>query len=179
MSIENPNQDHEIISVHVITLIENPDDPVLCLYCQSTNKIIRIHIGKPESKILALALDKSKFERPMSHNLMLELIDALHGEIRHIIIYDLHKGVFHAKICIQMYDKLGLLMEVQVESRPSDAFILAVLADKPIYVTDTVIEKAGEVNPLGKKPLEEHFTPEQIESLKKILHRAQKREQET
>lgn len=159
--------------MHVITLIEDPENPILFLYCQGENKIIPVHIGKPEARILALSLDKTNFDRPLTHNLLLNTIEALGGEISRVVIFDVIEEVFHSKVCIQTGKD-----EVQIDSRPSDALILAVQAVKPIFVTERVLQKAGQDNPIGPRSAEQpHLSDKEIEELKQHLHEAQEREQ--
>ncbi len=162
-----------IIPVHVITLIEDPANPVLFLYCQGENKIIPVMIGQPEARILALSLDKTNFDRPMTHNLLMNTIEALGGEISRVVIYDMVDDIFYSKICITSGNS-----EIQVDARPSDALILAVQSVKPIFVTERVLQKAGQVSPMGPRESEHpHPTEKEIEDLKNHLHEAQEREQ--
>lgn len=163
----------QIIPVHVITLVEDPSNPVLFLYCQGENRIIPVLIGPPEAKILALALDKVNFERPLTHALLLSTIEALGGQLSRVVIYDVVKDVFYAKICIKVGEE-----EIQIDARPSDALILAVQGIKPIFVTKEVMEKAGQKSPIIHEPREHQgLSQEQIAELKKHLAEAQQREQ--
>lgn len=162
-----------IIPVHVITLIEDPNNPVLFLYCQGQNKIIPVMIGKPEARILALSLDKANFQRPMTHHLLQNTIEAMGGVLSRVVIFDVKDDTFYSKICIQVGTD-----EIQVDARPSDALILAVQSVKPIFVTERVLQKAGKENPIGAsagKP--QQLSQKEIDELKRHLAEAQEREQ--
>lgn len=162
-----------IIPVHVITLVEDPANPVLFLYCQGENKIIPVLIGQPEARILALSLDKTNFDRPLTHNLLMNTIQALGGELSRVVIFDVIDDIFYSKICIRVGND-----EVQVDARPSDALILAVQSVKPIFVTERVLQKAGQESPMGPRGAEQaQLTEKEIEELKNHLHEAQEREQ--
>ncbi len=164
-----------IIPVHVITLVEDPSNPVLFLYCQGENRIIPVLIGPPEAKILALALDKVNFERPLTHSLLLSTIEAMGGQLSRIVIYDVAKDIFYAKICVKIGEGQE---EIQIDARPSDALILAVQAIKPIFVTKTVMDKAGQKSPIIQQPsAHQGLTQKEITELKKHLTEAQQREQ--
>ncbi len=163
-----------IIPVHVITLVEDQKNPTLFLYCQGENKIIPVLIGLPEARILALSLGKAILDRPLTHNLLLNTIKAMGGELTRVVIFDVIDQTFYAKVCIKVGNE-----EVQVDARPSDALILAVQSVRPIFVTDQVIKKAAQQSPVDRTAAQsEHaLTPEEIEALKKHLHEAQEREE--
>lgn len=162
-----------IVQVNVITLIQDPHNPALFLYCQGQNKIIPVVIGKPEAQILAISLDKTNAHRPMTHNLLQNTITALGGVLTRVVIFEVVNNVFYSKICIQVGDR-----EVQVDATPSDALVLAVQAMKPIFVTDRVIQKVGKENSIGMSAARpQELSPQEIEELKSHLTQAQDREQ--
>lgn len=173
----------ENIPVHVVTLIEDPESPVLFLYCQGANKIIQVLIGKPEARIMSLVLEKAEFDRPLTHTLILDTIAAMGGELSRIVITDVEDKTFLASLYVKTADR----GEVEIDARPSDALILAIQATKPIFVTLDVLMKAGQENPVtitvtnNKKNANgdpQKIAPEVIEQLKDHLQEAQKREQE-
>lgn len=162
-----------LIPVHVITLIEDPNNPVLFLYCQGENKIIPVMIGQPEARILALSLEKTQYDRPTTHNLLMNTIEALGGAISRIVIFDVIDDIFYSKICVQLGTD-----EVQIDARPSDALILAVQSVMPIFVTERILQKAGQESPMGPRgPEQTHLTEKEIKELRDHLHEAQEREQ--
>jgi len=77
--------------------------------------------------------------RPLTHDLICQVVENLGGTVQDVMISDLQEGTYYAKIRVKMNGEL-----VEVDSRPSDAIAVAVTADVPIYVNDDVLEEASE-----------------------------------
>lgn len=101
-------------------------------------RYLPIWIGQYESEAIAMRLQGTSVPRPLTHDLLLNVIVELGGVIQHILINDLSDSTFYARIAIERDGELQL-----VDSRPSDAIALAVRASVPIYVEESVLEKAG------------------------------------
>ncbi|MCL4835483.1 MAG: bifunctional nuclease family protein, partial [Caldilineaceae bacterium] len=91
-----------------------------------------------EADAITIQLQGIEVSRPMTHDLLREMIEKLDGEVSHVIISDLQNDTFFAKIVLEARDGT-----IEIDSRPSDAVALAVRMDAPIYVADDVMEKAG------------------------------------
>ena len=97
-----------------------------------------IIIGAFEAQAIALEIEGIKPPRPLTHDLLKQLIDNLGATIIEVIIDELRENTFFAKIVLEVS---GLTNEV--DARPSDAIALAVRARAPIYVSETVMEAAA------------------------------------
>lgn len=106
-----------------------------------------IIIGAFEAQAIALEIEGIKPPRPLTHDLLKQLIDNLGATVLEIIVDELRENTFYAKIIL---DVSGLTNEI--DARPSDAIALAVRADAPIFVSDSVMETAAFV------PTEENET---------------------
>lgn len=102
------------------------------------NRRLPIIIGQFEAQAIALEMEGIKPPRPLTHDLLKNLIDNLGGTVVEVIVNELRENTFYAKIVL---DVSGLTNEV--DARPSDAIALAVRADAPIYVTEAVMEAAS------------------------------------
>ncbi len=102
------------------------------------NRRLPIIIGHFEAQAIALEMEGIKPPRPMTHDLLKNIIDNLGGTVIEIFINELRENTFHAKIII---DVSGLTNEI--DARPSDAMALAVRTDAPIYVAESVMEAAS------------------------------------
>lgn len=102
------------------------------------NRRLPIIIGQFEAQAIALEMEGIKPPRPLTHDLLKNLIDNLGGTVVEIVVNELRENTFYAKIIL---DVSGLTNEV--DARPSDAIALAVRADAPIYVTEAVMEAAS------------------------------------
>lgn len=97
-----------------------------------------IIIGTFEAQAIALELENIKPPRPMTHDLMRNIIQSFDTFVKEIYINDLKEGTFYAQI-IYEYNGDSLTQD----SRPSDAIALAIRFNAPIYVSDHIIEEAG------------------------------------
>lgn len=111
---------------------------VVILKQKDGDRYLPIWIGPHEADAIAVKLQDVSVSRPMTHDLLEKVIAAMGGALRHIVVTDLQNDTFYAKLTL---DANGDSMEV--DSRPSDAIALAVRSKVPIYVEETVLEKAG------------------------------------
>ena len=98
------------------------------------NRRLPIIIGAAEAQSIALEMEGIKPPRPLTHDLMKNIIGAFGGELTDIIIDDLRDGTFYAKLNIDSQ---------QIDSRPSDAIALAVRYGAHIFVASTVMDEAS------------------------------------
>ena len=97
-----------------------------------------IVIGGFEAQALAVALERMKPSRPLTHDLMKNFMNAFYVDLQEIVINDLQEGIFYSKlICFTENDT------VEIDSRTSDAIALAVRFGCPIYTYDYILENAG------------------------------------
>jgi len=111
---------------------------IVVLREEGGTRYLPIWIGPFEADAITIQLQGIEVSRPMTHDLLRDLIETLDGEISHVIINDLQNDTFYAKIVLEARGGT-----VEIDSRPSDAVALAVRMDAPIYVADDVMEKAG------------------------------------
>lgn len=123
---------------------------VVILREKTADRYLPIWIGPAEADAIAAKLQGVKLERPLTHDLLRSMIDALGARANSIIIYDLKNDVFYAKILLSVDGG-----QIEVDSRPSDALALAVRVEVPIYVDESVMDKAGILLDREGKPLEE------------------------
>jgi uncharacterized protein len=114
-----------------------------------------IIIGAFEAQSIALEMEGIKPPRPLTHDLLKNVIDTLGGSLQEVFISDLREGTFYAKILIE-----GVAENQEIDSRPSDAIALAVRFGVPIYVADAVLNEAGIV-PDTEGKTGEHVLDEQ------------------
>jgi hypothetical protein len=95
-----------------------------------------IWIGKPEADSIALALGKVETPRPLTHDLIKNITDSLKLKITKIIVTEIQDNTYYALVCLNDGKK-----ETSVDSRPSDAVAVALRANAPIFVEDTIMEQ--------------------------------------
>src|SRR5215210_7128204 len=103
-----------------------------------TERYLPIWIGPYEADAIALELQEVPVARPLTHDLMRSVIGELGASVTHILINDLKDDTFFARIVLDVNGR-----HAEVDSRPSDAIALAVRVKSPIYVDESVLERAG------------------------------------
>jgi uncharacterized protein len=111
---------------------------VVILKEKATERYLPIWIGPSEADAIAVKLQGVSVPRPLTHDLLCSIIDALGATISSIVVSDLKNDTFFAKILLSVDGE-----QMEVDSRPSDALALAVRADVPIFAEEAVLEKAG------------------------------------
>ena len=105
-----------------------------------------IVIGGFEAQAIAVALENMHPARPLTHDLMKNLMTSFDIQLQEVYICDLQEGIFYSKlVCYTANDT------IEIDSRTSDALALAVRFGCPIYVFDTILEQAGLANEANEK----------------------------
>ena len=112
--------------------------PIVLLKTADGNKFLPIWIGHPEAAAILMKLQGASTPRPMTHDLMADVIEQLDAEVTRITVTELRDNTFYASITVQQNGS-----EVEIDSRPSDAIALAVRAEAPIFAADDVIEESA------------------------------------
>ena len=111
---------------------------VVMLKEKTAERYLPIFIGPAEANAIAIKLRGETLPRPLTHDLLHSMIDALGASVDSIIVSDLKNDTFYAKIILNVGDG-----QMEVDARPSDALALAVRVEVPIYAEESVLEKAG------------------------------------
>jgi len=122
-------------------------------------RTLPIWIGIFEANAIALELRKISTARPMTHDLILNIIKGLEAEATKIVVTELKDNTFYATIHINT--KEG---DIEIDSRPSDAIAVALRVGTPIYVNEEVINQAGH----SEETKEDNKTEEFMEWLEKL-----------
>src|ERR687888_1322001 len=112
--------------------------PIVLLKTADGNKFLPIWIGHPEAAAILMKLQGATTPRPMTHDLVTEMLSQLDAQVVRITVTELKENTFYASITVQQNGS-----EIEIDSRPSDAIALAVRADAPIYAADRVIEESA------------------------------------
>jgi uncharacterized protein len=112
--------------------------PIVLLKAVDTNKFLPIWIGHPEAAAILMKLQGAATPRPMTHDLMADMLEQLDAEVTRITVTELRDNTFYASITVQQNGS-----EIEIDSRPSDAIAIAVRAEAPIYAAERVIEESA------------------------------------
>jgi bifunctional DNase/RNase len=112
--------------------------PIVLLKTVDGNKFLPIWIGHPEAAAILMKLQGASTPRPMTHDLLSDVLDQMEAKCEKVSVTELRDNTFFASITISMNGS-----EMEVDSRPSDALALAVRTSAPIFAADDVIEESA------------------------------------
>lgn len=111
---------------------------VVILKDLASNRYLPIWIGPYEADAITIHLQDVQVPRPLTHDLIVKVIEELDAKVEHVYVSDLSNDTFYARIVLKAGDR-----EISIDSRPSDAVAIAVRVECPIYVNEEVMERAG------------------------------------
>jgi bifunctional DNase/RNase len=114
--------------------------PIIVLRDREGQRILPIWVGVFEANAIALQIENVQTPRPMTHDLLKNVIDDLAGQVERIVVNELKENTFYAAIHIRAGNGL-----VTVDARPSDAIALALRTHSKIFVEESVIQSARSV----------------------------------
>ena len=111
---------------------------VVILKEKDADRYLPIWIGPAEADAIAVRLQEVSVPRPLTHDLLRDVLDKLGATVEYILVNDLANDTFFARIMLVVNGE-----QMEIDSRPSDAIALAVRAQVPIFAEDGVLERAG------------------------------------
>ena len=108
--------------------------PIVLLKTADGNRFLPIWIGHPEAAAILMKLQGASSPRPLTHDLMTDILGQLECTVTRVTVTELRDNTFYAQITVQQDGS-----EVEIDSRPSDAIALAIRAEAPIFAADDVI----------------------------------------
>jgi len=112
--------------------------PIVLLKTAEGNRFLPIWIGHPEAAAILMKLQGAATPRPMTHDLLNDLLEQFDAKCERVSVTELRDNTFYASITISVNGS-----EVEIDSRPSDALALAVRTEAPIFVAEEVIEESS------------------------------------
>lgn len=138
-----------MVKVEVLGVHGAQDHPVVLL--RSEDRVLPIVVGIPEAQAIQVGLMNEKLGRPMTHDLVCNLLAGLRGELQSVTIYKLENDTFYAHLNVDQKSPSGEMQQVlRIDSRPSDGIAIAVRQDCPIYVAQQVMDSASQDVPTGE-----------------------------
>ncbi|SKA77633.1 hypothetical protein SAMN02745704_01012 [Paucidesulfovibrio gracilis DSM 16080] len=124
------------MQVFGLAMDEQNKAPILILKDVAEEKVLPIWIGAMEAMSISLALNNVDFPRPMTHDLLLNVLTELGVGVESVEIVRMEEGTFYAELVLGERER-------RVDCRPSDAIALAVRVEAPVFVAEEVLEQAG------------------------------------
>ncbi len=135
------NHEAEVKGIGVGMSDDGSNVPAVIL--SARDDFLPIVITADQAQAIQLALSAEPFERPLTHDLLVDMITEFGGAIDSVRIDDLADGTFYAKVDAERYED-GEPRKFVFDARPSDAIALSVRVDCPIMVSDSVLDAAGQ-----------------------------------
>jgi bifunctional DNase/RNase len=121
------------------------NNPIVVLKDVNGTAILPIWVGIYEASAIASEIEKQATARPMTHDLIRNLLFGLEAAVKKIVVSDLKDDTFYAVIWLERNGEL-----ISVDSRPSDALAIALRMDCPIFVDDTVLKTSRDNSPVAE-----------------------------
>jgi len=135
--------------------------PIIILRDEEEKRSLPIWVGIFEANAIALELEKISTPRPMTHDLIKNILESVEAKVEKIVINDLRDNTFFALIHLRLGEE-----EITVDSRPSDAIALALRVGAPILVEEDVVRRAKSVEVAPKESDDQEKLKEWLENLK-------------
>lgn len=149
------------MTVSELAMDPQTNTPIVILKEKNGEKVLPIWIGIMEATAIAMKLENIEFPRPMTHDLMKNILDQLNIQVERIEVCDLRENTYYAMIHLNIGG-----VESAIDARPSDAIALALRTESPIFVQDKVFRKSSQNLQGDRQPV---ITPEDREKLAELL----------
>ncbi len=154
------------VKVKALLLDKTNNTPLVLLIEEESQRVIPIWIGTTEALAIGMALEKVNFSRPLTHDLVLNVMETLGAGLEKVIIDSIKGDVYYATLILKEIEEeerggepISDEDRIEVDARPSDAIVLALKASIPIFVSDEIMLQASvdTRNPDERKKEEEEF----------------------
>jgi bifunctional DNase/RNase len=126
------------MTVKGVILDPTTNTPVVLLRDVADERILPIWVGGAEANAIATQIENLAPSRPMTHDLLRNVIEGLNAAVEKVVVSDLKEATFYAVIFLLV----GAVEPVTIDARPSDAIALALRTKAPIFVEESVIDRA-------------------------------------
>jgi bifunctional DNase/RNase len=120
--------------------------PIVVLKDAHGSSVLPVWVGIYEANAIALEIEKVQTPRPMTHDLLRNVLLGLNVRVQKVVVNDLRDDTFYALIWIERDGRI-----MSIDSRPSDALALALRVDCPIFVEDEVLKSSRAASPVNEK----------------------------
>lgn len=127
------------VTVAGMILDQQTQGPILLLHIPPLDRYLPVWIGPSEAASIGMAIKGERFERPLTHDLMVTIIDGLDGRVQKVTITELRGNTFIARIYIERGQQV-----IGIDARPSDSIAVAIRSGSPIFVSEGVVERERE-----------------------------------
>ncbi len=154
------------VEVEVLGITRDPRVPsspsILILQEKEGKRRLPIFIGQPEATVILAELEKQRYARPLTHDLLVNILTALNIQVVEVTIHKLEENIFYAYLILETASRSS----TAIDCRPSDGVAIALKTQAPIYCEEEVLEKGG--LPIADDEEEAEESPTPPRPLKKV-----------
>ena len=125
------------VKIRALMMDPNSGTPIIILKDVNSETMLPIWVGAYEANAIALEIEKVTTPRPMTHDLIKNLLVGLETQVHKVVVTELRDDTFYALIWLERDGQV-----ISIDSRPSDALALALRTDSPIYVEEDVLKNS-------------------------------------
>lgn len=146
--------------------VELPSNTPIALLREKTGerRLLPIFIGPAEAAAIAFALEEVETPRPLTHDLLKDLMEALGAQLASVVVTELRAGTFFAEL-----ELLSPTGPMHVSCRPSDGVALALRTGSPIFANEAVLDEAGQDASSALDDASEEHTEEVVEQFREFI----------
>ena len=141
----NGGKEAGMVKLELVGVSQYDKDGYYAVLLRDENRILPIMVGLPEASAIHVVLMEQTFPRPLTHDLICNLLAGLRGRLQSVTIYKLENKTFFAHLNIEQLSANGQVEQVlRVDSRPSDGIAIALRVKCPIYADEEVMRQASQ-----------------------------------
>ncbi|MFP4166168.1 MAG: bifunctional nuclease family protein [Opitutales bacterium] len=125
------------------------------VFLGNNEKTFVIYVDPGIGSAIQRAVNRTSSERPMTHDLVRNILEGFGAEVERVVINDVDQGTFYARLILAMTNELGSKI-VEIDARPSDAIVLALQAEKTLYTTRKLLDEVDDMSEILAKILKEN-----------------------
>lgn len=132
-----------------------PTSSGCAVFLGNDKKTFVIYMDSTIGNTIQRTMNSESAQRPMTHDLMITLLEGLGATVERVIINDVKEGTFFARLIVSMKNELGKKI-VEVDARPSDSIVLALNEKRPLYVEEKVLDDVDDMTEILEKILKDN-----------------------
>lgn len=144
--------DNNVVCIKVKGVM--PTSNGCAVFLGNEGKTFVIYVDQGIGEAIQRAVDGERLERPMTHDLLVNILDGFGAEVERVVINHVDDGTFFARLILSMENELGHKI-LEIDARPSDSIVMALSAEKPIYVAREVIDSVDDMTEILEKILKQ------------------------
>jgi bifunctional DNase/RNase len=148
---------NDVVEVSVRSLV--PTNNGVAVFLGDESKCFVIYVDSGVGAAINFVLSNVKRERPLTHDLIANLLAGFEIQLERVVINDVDEGTFFARIILRMENELGTKL-LELDARPSDSIALALRTRRPIYVARSVYESVEDMTELLERVLRQQAEDE-------------------